>query len=650
MKQLLLGALALFMVPALFAQKKEHHCAKRDAFDHIQMKSNNLSVAEIAQTEKYDVKYYGLNLSMDNQSTDVSGVGLMLIEARENMDSILIELFNTFTISEVRVNGQLQTFSHQDHKVGVQYMATAGEQMNVSIMYSGTPPNGATNPLGGGGMTNDVSPSWGNRVTWSLSEPFSAYEWFPCKQSLRDKADSCDVFLTVPDNLKAGSNGILENVVDLGNGFKRFEWKHRHPIVYYLISVAVAEYEEYNVYAPISNGDSVFIQNFIYNNPQTLPAFQQDIEETADFMTLYDSLFGHYPFADEKYGHCMAPLGGGMEHQTMTTQGYFIDWLTAHELGHQWWGDNVTCASWADIWVNEGFASYSEQLMYEFLKTPIQARNNMLNVHSNVMNQPGGSVWVEDSLNTGRIFSGRLTYDKGAAIVHTMRFIMNDDELFFQTLRDFQNEFADSVAIGLDLQDAFTAASGIDYTSVFNEWYFGEGYPTYTVRNARDEYGQLHIRVTHTTSSSTPTFTNPIELSINRSGLLDTIIRLEITSNDEYFKIDDIDLVESVDAIDPNNWIIDGNSQVVRDQSMIAGLSENEINAPRIVNPMNDQLEIFTDLPELEIRLVDLRGRSLIQTSISQNQSVDVSELKSGRYLVFMTSADGKTWVRQVEK
>ncbi|MCH2231983.1 MAG: hypothetical protein MK105_16730 [Crocinitomicaceae bacterium] len=219
--------------------------------------------------------------------------------------------------------------------------------------YDGIPPNGATNPLGGAGMTNGSSPSWGNQVTWSLSEPFSAYEWWPCKQSLTDKADSVGIKITVPSTCKAGSNGVLENVVDLGNSLTRYEWKHRHPIDYYLVSVAVAQYVEYNVYAnPTGAASPILIQNYIYDNPATLNNFQNDIDETVDFMELFAELYGPYPFEDEKYGHCMAPLSGGMEHQTMTTQGWFAKSLTAHELGHQWWGNNVTCASWADIWVN----------------------------------------------------------------------------------------------------------------------------------------------------------------------------------------------------------------------------------------------------------------------------------------------------------
>jgi len=189
--------------------------------------------------------------------------------------------------------------------------------------------------LGGSRLTTASFPTWGNQVTWTLSEPFSAYEWFACKQSLKDKADSCDVNITLPSNSMAGSNGLLINTVNLG-ATKRFEWKHRYPIDYYLISISVAEYVEYNVYAnPVGATNPILIHNFIHNNSGTLPNFQTDINETADFMELFSDLYGMYPFADEKYGHCMAPLSGGMEHQTMTTQGFFNAGLTSHELAHQ---------------------------------------------------------------------------------------------------------------------------------------------------------------------------------------------------------------------------------------------------------------------------------------------------------------------------
>ena len=357
----------LFLPFFYFAQDSHGSCSSIKKHSNTMLKSNTFTIAQIAQTELYDVHYYFLRLNMTNTTTTLSGSGEIHAKARVNLDTALVEFFDTFVISSIEVDGNPISYSRQNSALKVPVNKLQGENFVIHVNYNGTPPTSATNPLGGGGMTNASSPSWGNQVTWSLSEPFAAYEWFPVKQSLKDKADSCAVWITVPTNCKAGSNGLLQQVVDLGNGTHRFEWKHRHPIDYYLISVAVARYVEYNVTANPTGSGPVLIQNFIYDNPGTLPNFQDDIDETVDFMELFADLFGPYPFADEKYGHCMAPISGGMEHQTMTTQGFFNPTLTCHELAHQWFGDHATCSSWADIWVNEGFASYAEYIMLENL-------------------------------------------------------------------------------------------------------------------------------------------------------------------------------------------------------------------------------------------------------------------------------------------
>lgn len=633
-----------------FGQHENHaECSKRDRFKNQQLKSVSLNVTQIAETEKYDVHFYSLDLSMTNLNTDVAGTAEIHAKARVDLDSALFELFQTLTITEVRVNGNPVLFSRNNSAVKAPVNALTGDAFVIAIDYNGTPPTSATNPLGGAGMTNDNSPSWGNQVTWSLSEPFSAYEWFPCKQSLSDKADSCAVKITVPDSCKAGSNGILENVVDVGNQKMRYEWKHRHPIDYYLISVSIAEYVEYNVTAnPIGAPAPILIQNYIYDNPGTLPNFQAEIDETADFLELFYELYGPYPFEDEKYGHCMAPISGGMEHQTMTTQGFFEKGLTSHELGHQWWGNNVTCASWADIWVNEGFASYSEYLMLENLY-PAEKAQHMLDVHTDVMSQTGGSIWVLDSLNESRIFSGRLSYNKGSAFIHTLRFMLNNDVVFFNALRDFQNAFADSVAKGTDVRDALANVSGVDLTAAFEQWYFGEGYPTYSARWNRVG-NDLFLEITHTTSKPavTPTFTNPIEIRFSRTGAPDTTIRFDITNNlDQYF-IDNIGDVDYIVGIDPSNWVVNKVGAIVNDPAFTALATANEVFEDEIIlypNPADDVINISMSASSgyAFAELSDLSGRRLFTQEMNGSASIDVSSFSSGTYMITFRSINNKT-------
>ena len=642
--------LAFLLFPTLvFAQEKTGSCAHVKAHASSQLKSNTFSELQIAETERYDVHYYFLDLNMTNTTTTLSGSGEIHAHARVVMDSALFEFYPTFTISQISVDGTPVAYNRTNSAVKVPVTKNAGENFVIRVEYNGTPPTAATNPLGGGGMTNASSPSWGNQVTWSLSEPFSAYEWFPVKQHLNDKADSCAVWLTVPTACKGGSNGILEQVTDLGNGTHRFEWKHRHPIAYYLISVAVAQYVEYNVTAnPVGSGP-VLIQNFIYNNPNTLPNFQADIDETADFMELFAELYGPYPFADEKYGHCMAPISGGMEHQTMTTQGFFNNTLTAHELAHQWFGDNVTCRSWADIWINEGFASYSEYLMLADLY-PGQQASDMLDRHNNIMSQIGGSVWVEDSLNDGRIFSSRLSYDKGAAIIHTLRFQMNNDSLFFATLKEFQQLYADSTALGIDFQAVAENVTGMDFTNFMQEWYFGEGFPTYSVR-WNDLGADLIIEINHTTSkpSVTPTFTNDLELRFDRAGVADTNYRFAITGNTNVFIIPNPGNINNIIGIDPNNWIINAGGGIVKDPNFTAGISDVKAEEVTIYpNPSNGIFTLNCDFKNAELIVIDTKGTPIKHERFTGSTTIDICDYASGTYLVQIKDPKTERTIRRL--
>ena len=638
MQKLLFLSTFLGMYIISMAQENATHCSKMRKYSNQTAKSNSLSVAQIQQTERYNVHFYDLNLNLTNLNTSVSGTVGIHGTANETLDSVLVELFSTYTISNLTLNGMTTPFSRVNSAIKVPVNITTGQNFEIEITYNGNAPTAATNPLGGSGLSNASSPSWGNQVTWSLSEPFSAYEWFPCKQSLTDKADSCAINITVPSNCKAGSNGILENVVDLGNGTTRYEWKHRHPIDYYLISVAVARYVDYSIYAnPAGASGPVLIQNFIYDNPATLTNFQNDIDETVDFIELFADLFGPYPFDDEKYGHCMAPLSGGMEHQTMTTQGFFERSLTAHELAHQWFGDNVTCGSWSDIWVNEGFASYAEYIMLEELYTANQAAQDMTDRHTDIMSQPGGSVWVADSLNEGAIFSGRLVYNKGAAIVHTMRSIIKDDPVFYQGLKNFQTNFGEGTAIGMDVKSEMEAISGKDLTEFFEQWYFGEGYPTYSAKYKLDG-SDLMIQINHTVSrpTITPTFTTPLDVRITRNAMPDTIITLDINTNSDLFIIPNMTSFNTLAQLDFGNWIINKVGSIQQDLNL--SLDENSEMATSIIvypNPTDGMMTISNPTNEsLEMTIYDTKGQIILKKSLQSSETVDLTGNASGHYLV----------------
>jgi hypothetical protein len=260
-------------------------------------------------------------------------------------------------------------------------------------------------------------------------------------------------------------------------------------------------------------------------------------------------------------------------------------------------------------------------------------------------------------LNISRIYNSRLTYKKGASIIHTLRHILNNDNLFFQTLTDFQIQFHDSVAIGLDLKNTFEVATGIDLTNFFQEWYFGEGYPTYNVRwNSMGTY--LVLEIVHTTSmpAVTATFTNPIEIKFSRSGLSDTTIRFDINSNSNQFLIENIGLVTGLVSIDPNNWIINNAGIPVNDLTFVAyaGLSEdtkdNEISI--FPNPTENQLSInMINQGNYILNVFDPKGRMILTENFKDNYFLNIENFSSGSYLFEVISeSDTKQLVRRIIK
>jgi aminopeptidase N len=636
----------LMCIQVLHAQ--EHVCAT-SRLTNAQMKST-ASIAATTAMNEYDIKFYHLDIAVERTSTDVSGNVLHVAEVVANtMTQYVFELHPNFIIDSVTVNQQISSSSRTGNEVFVTLNTPAvqGDILNVRIWYRGTAPNSGSAAIGNG-LSSGTSQSWGNRVTWSLSQPYAAYEWWPCKQVLTDKADSCWVFITTDSTNMAGANGLLSQVSTLGNK-KRYEWKSSYPIAYYLISISVAQYIEYSFYAnPIGSPNPVLIQNYIYNNPQTLPNFQADIDETKDMMEEMAIMFGPYPFDREKYGHCMAPFSGGMEHQTMTTQGFFVFELTAHEIGHQWFGDHVTCATWSDIWVNEGFASYSEYLALEKIH-PTDAAPHMFDVHANIMSQPGGSVWFTDTTQVNRIFSSRLTYNKGSAILHTLRFEVNNDSLFFLSLRNFLAQYAGSNATSMQFKQVIENTTGMNFTTFFNQWFFGEGFPTFTVKWFQKD-GQFYLQNSQTVSmpSVTPIFDTPVEFRLNRGAGQDTLIRLQLNQPSQVYALPVSGTVNSV-TLDPRNWLINQSGGVTKDSSIMQLLAiQGMHNLNDMVdfgpNPVVDGItfSVLSGEGAGQLTLVDMSGAIVHQILVNNGKAfMPVQHLSNGTYIATFTDNTG---------
>lgn len=513
---------------------------------HTQRRSAQI---DYSKHDLFNVHFYHLNLSVETSDTYIDGITIIQATSQSTIDTIHLELTRQLEISKIFVNQMNSDFIHSENdiiEIICPSLIPQETNFEVEIHYSGT----AVSNNGRGYNTADSRHE--TRVNWTLSEPFYSKDWWPCKQELEDKADSVWVFVTTSNKNKVGSNGLLINTVPLENNKVRYEWKSRYPIAYYLISIALAEYMEYSFYSPSPEGKDVCMLNYLYPDSAMYKAQKTLIDCTHVQMNLLQEKYGTYPFIEEKYGHSITPIGRGMEHQTMTTQNSFQWHLTIHEMGHSWFGNQVTCAQWNDIWINEGFATYSQYLGLENLADLQSADAFNAAMQSVVMREPDGSVYVPDAYldDRDRIFSGRLSYYKGSVIIQMIRYILDDNELFFHVLQEFQSRFAYQTATGEDFKEVLEDLSHQNFDEFFNLWYYGEGYPIFHFTWQQRVSGKLTIKSLQESSTpKTEFFPMKYDMLLFFEDGSDSLIQIKQREKSEHIELK---LVKQVTNILPN--------------------------------------------------------------------------------------------------
>ncbi len=613
-----------------------------------------LSQEHLNRMNRYDVTFYFIDINAERTTTYLSGSGL--IKARvtvSQLDTFSFELHPNFTVTAIEVNGSPVAVTNlitngQERSLLLPSSVPQGNYVEVKIFYQGTPPASGGSAIGNG-VNNGSSPTWGNTVTWTLTEPYTAHEWMPCKQVLPDKTDSAYIYITTDASNKAGANGVLAGVDTLPGNKLRYKWQTRYPTAYYLLSFAVAKYIDYTIYADI-NGKQLPVVNYIYDNNQgTLNYFKAEIDTTVAMLKYFSQIWGEYPFINEKYGHCMAPMGGGMEHQTMTTLGYFSNFLVAHELAHQWFGNKVTCATWHDIWLNEGFATYGQYLAGAYFDGPVDALADMKWKHKKALTDTINSIYVDDITNVNRIFSGNISYNKAAGVIHTLRFVINNDSLFFASLRNFLTAFGDSVATTEDFKTFMEQQTGLNLTQFFDQWIYGKGYPKFSTRwNLQGNKLYIETTQTTTTPSSISLFITPVEYRIY-SGNKDTTIRVIFDApTKNYVFTYNGSYVDSV-VLDPDYKIIKAENRSVRDFALNVEEMEFVSQIKIYPNPFDTNIYIF--VPEKsKLTVYSLKGEEKISLSLEAGtNTVSPQDLENGVYIFKIKSNKGICWNKVVK-
>lgn len=469
-----------------------------------------------ANQEEFDVLYYHIDLEIFPQEKTVSGEVRIRSRALNNINILELDLISSLFVTSVKTGETNLGFEHRNDLLSVDLdrIYDQNEIVDIIVEYSGKP-----------GSTFGFSERDGHPWIWTLSQPYGSRDWWPCKNLPDDKADSLDLVITVPEDLIVASNGSLISE-DNKNGNTTFHWKVKYPISSYLVSLAIYPYLIATDYFRYTENDSMPVVNYIM--PNVFENNRNLYKVTIDMLEYFTSIFGPYPFIDEKYGHAEFPWSGGMEHQTISSMIGPFEFLIAHELGHQWWGDMITCSDFHHIWLNEGFATYSEALWDEYKNGPSALHNRMRNRRY----FGKGTIYVDNVENQGRIFNYNLSYAKPSWVLHMLRNIMGD-EMFFNTLRAWgDSDKKYGVAVTEDFQKVCEEVSQMDLGAFFQQWIYGEYHPVYLydwVYSGSE--GQYELTLDIYQFQIQNQFTIPIDIHIaTEKG--DTVIRV---SNHEKF-------------------------------------------------------------------------------------------------------------------
>lgn len=511
----------------------------------------------VMASNNFDVKYYRCEWEVDPAVNNIKGNVTSHFLMTSAGNSITFDLSSALTVSAVQQRGSDVAFVHAGDALTItlQNPLTQGTKDSVTISYEGTPP--AANAAF---VVTTHGPSV-TPVLWTLSEPYGSRDWWPCKNGLDDKADSLDVYITHPAVYKAASNGLLKSETAVAGSKTRTHWKHRYAIASYLVAIAVTNYNVLDNSVLIGSTNVPF-KTYCY--PESQATFQGGVQNTLNAMVQYSSLFGDYPFKNEKYGHVQFGWGGGMEHQTCSFMVNMSETLIAHELGHQWFGDKVTCGSWQDIWLNEGFATHLASIYME-AKYPANTPTTRTNEINNITSQPGGSVWVDNVNDVNRIFNSRLSYLKGSHLLYMLRWILGD-ATFFTGVNNYINDpaLAYGYATTANLKSHLEAASGTNLTYFFDQWFTGQGYPTYQV----EWYpvgNSVQVKLNQTQSHASVSFFQlPVPLLFrNANTNQQKLVVLNNTSNGQFFT-DNLGFEATEVTFDPDVWLITRNNTLTK--------------------------------------------------------------------------------------
>lgn len=594
----------------------------------------------------YDIRYYQIHMNLAMVNAAMSAWERVTVTSRiPGLDTVTLHMINLYCDS-VRIAGNPASFTTPPGLLTIhldrQY--NTGESLTIDIYYhrdAGTPQQGF--------YWYSKGTTGFHALAYSTTEPSDARGWFPCFDEPWDKAEQgCAIAITVPDSFAACSNGLLDSVTTNPTArTKTFWWRGRYPIATYLMTFAASRWITLTQWARRGANDSLMIQNFIWpeDSIHAAAAFARNVA----MMDFFTSRYGPYPF--DKYGMVEAyPFPwGGMENQEMTMIHHY--WVVygsdngiAHELSHQWWGDMVTCLDWRNIWLNEGFATYSDEL-YEY-------HQNGRNAFISLINNRANAYFDSDALHRFPLYAPAMVleslfdwghiYCKAAWVQHMLRYVLEDtifDQpgIFFHALRAYGDSFRYGNANTDDYCRILEQVTGRELSWFFDEWVYQAGYPNYTINWHSlpvGPYYQVNLDIAQSNGALAPDcFHMPLQLKI-RLTTKDTVVTIPITSNPQSASFT-VSANATVLFSDPGNWLLEKTTfRVGVENATAAELAQPLAVVPSIVR---DRCNIRYTLPAAgpaDLSIYDAAGRKVRQL-IAGNQ-------RAGTHHIYWNGGDAQ--------
>ena len=455
----------------------------------------------------YDVYYYDLNVTIDDKNKElINSYNDFYITSLEDFDNIQIDLFSNLEINSIVFNETKLNFKRKFNAVFIDFseIIKKGENVKFRVNYDGKPRK-AVNPPWDGGFSWDYDK---NKNPWIgvSCQGLGASSWWPCKDHQSDEPDSMRITCTVRSPLKVVSNGkLISNKsgydLKLKSKVNTSSWFVSYPINNYNVTLCAADYAHFSDYY-LSKSDTLFLDYYVLTYNETIA--KEHFKQVKPMLECFEEYFGQYPFINDGFSLVETPYLG-MEHQSAIAYGNnylpgyngnknFIagldfDYIIVHETGHEWWGNSITTNDIADMWIHEGFCTYSEVIYVECMygyETMLEYVNNQKRFVRN--DKP-----IVGPYNVNKKGSNDM-YQKGSLMLHTLRNLINDDELWFSILKGISIDFKYKVLDGKDIIEYINRKVDFDLSLFFNQYLFNSKIPIleYKIQKEGREYVLLY--------------------------------------------------------------------------------------------------------------------------------------------------------------